>query len=166
MAVLYYGRSETRVGSPAVLSWVEFTYRSHALRFELQVQSQNRDDFIDITRQVQDCVRRSGTEKGVCVVFVPHTTAGLTVNEDWDPSVKADTLAALDRLVPWRAGYKHVEGNAAAHIKSCLVGTSETLLIESGVLMLGEWQGVFLAEFDGPRNRRVLIRVIPDVERP
>jgi len=86
------------------------------------------------------------------------------VNENWDPSVKADTLATLDRLVPWRANYQHVEGNAAAHIKSCLVGTSETLLVDAGNLVLGTWQGVFLAEFHGPRRRRVLVRVIPDVE--
>jgi len=136
------------------------------LKFEVRVHSQSRDDFVDITPQVQDCVRKSGTDRGICVIFVPHTTAGLTVNENWDPAVKADTLTALDRLVPRHANYQHVEGNAAAHIKSCLMGTSVTLLIESGTLMLGEWQGVFLAEFDGPRSRRVLVRVIRDLEEP
>lgn len=136
------------------------------MKFELHVQSQTRDDLIDITPQVLDCVRKSGVDKGICVVFAPHTTAGLTVNENWDPSVKADTLAALDRLIPWRANYRHVEGNAAAHVKSCLVGTSATLLVEAGTLMLGEWQGIFLAEFDGPRHRRVLVRVVRDVEGP
>jgi secondary thiamine-phosphate synthase enzyme len=86
------------------------------------------------------------------------------VNENWDPSVKVDILAVLDRLVPWQANYRHTEGNAAAHIKSCLVGTSEMLLVEAGQLALGTWQGIFFAEFDGPRRRRVFVRVIPDVE--
>ncbi len=134
------------------------------MRFEIEVKTGTRDDLIDITAQVRECVRESGVENGICVLFVPHATAGLTVNENWDPSVKADSLTALDRLVPWRANYKHVEGNAAAHIKSCLVGTSETLLVESGNLVLGSWQGVFLAEFHGPRRRRVLVRVMADTE--
>ena len=134
------------------------------MKYEIEVQTRSKEDFVDITQQVRDCVRKSGVQNGVCVLFVPHATAGLTVNENWDPSVKADTLATLDRLVPWRANYQHVEGNAAAHIKSCLVGTSETLLVDAGNLVLGTWQGVFLAEFHGPRRRRVLVRVIPDVE--
>jgi len=134
------------------------------MKYEIEVQTRSKEDFVDITQQVRDCVRKSGVQNGVCVLFVPHATAGLTVNENWDPSVKADTLATLDRLVPWRANYQHVEGNAAAHIKSCLVGTSETLLVDAGNLVLGTWQGVFLAEFHGPRRRRVLVRVIADVE--
>jgi secondary thiamine-phosphate synthase enzyme len=134
------------------------------MRFEIKVQSETRDDFVDITAQVRECVRKSGVQEGICVLFVPHATAGLTVNENWDPSVKADTLGVLDRLVPWSTNYRHVEGNAAAHIKSCLVGTSETLLVESGNLVLGTWQGVFLAEFHGPRQRRVLVRVLADTE--
>ncbi len=129
------------------------------MRFEFEVQTATRDDLIDITSPVRDCVRRSGVQDGICVVFVPHATAGLTVNENWDPSVKADTLATLDRLVPWRANYQHVEGNAAAHIKSCLVGTSESLLVHAGNLVLGTWQGIFLAEFHGPRRRTVLVQV-------
>jgi len=134
------------------------------MKYQIEVQTRSKEDFVDITQQVRDCVRKSGVQNGVCVLFVPHATAGLTVNENWDPTVKADTLATLDRLVPWRANYQHVEGNAAAHIKSCLVGTSETLLVDAGNLVLGTWQGVFLAEFHGPRRRRVLVRVIPDVE--
>ncbi len=134
------------------------------MKYEIAVSSTKRSDLVDITSDVQDTVRKSGVEKGVCCIFVPHTTAGLVVNENWDPSVRADLLAVLDRLVPWEANYAHTEGNAAAHIKASLVGSSGTLFVEAGKLVLGTWQGIFLAEFDGPRRRRVLIRVIPDVE--
>lgn len=134
------------------------------MKFEIQVQSKQRAEFVDIKSEVQSCVQKSGVQNGVCVLFVPHTSAGLAVIEDWDPLVKADILAVLERLVPWEAGYHHTAANAAAHIKSCLVGTSETLLVEAGKLVLGTWQGVFFAEFDGPRRRRVLVRVTPDVE--
>jgi secondary thiamine-phosphate synthase enzyme len=134
------------------------------MRFEITVETKVKDDFVDITSQVRDCVRESGVQDGICVVFVPHATAGLTVNENWDPSVKADVLSTLDRLVPWRANYRHAEGNAAAHIKSCLTGVSETMLVDNGNLVLGSWQGIFLAEFHGARHRRVLVRVIPESE--
>jgi secondary thiamine-phosphate synthase enzyme len=131
------------------------------MRFEFEVRTANRDEFVDITAQVRNCVRQSGVQDGICVVFVPHATAGVAVNENWDPSVEADTLATLDRLVPWRAKYQHAEGNAAAHIKSCLVGTTESLLVRGANLELGTWQGVFLAEFHGPRRRTVLVQVLP-----
>lgn len=134
------------------------------MKFEIQVSSKQRAEFVDITSEVQSCVQQSGVQDGICVLSVPHTTAGLVVNENWDPSVRVDILAVLDRLVPWQANYQHTEGNAAAHIKSCLVGTSEMLLVEAGKLVLGTWQGIFFAEFDGPRRRRVFVRVIPDVE--
>ena len=134
------------------------------MKFEIQVSSKQRAEFVDITSEVQSCVQKSGVQDGICVLSVPHTTAGLAVNENWDPSVRVDILAVLDRLVPWQANYRHMEGNAAAHIKSCLVGISEMLLVEAGKLKLGTWQGIFFAEFDGPRSRRVFVRVIPDVE--
>ena len=134
------------------------------MKFEIQVSSKERAEFVDITSEVESCVQKSGVQDGICVLSVPHTTAGLVVNENWDPSVRVDILAVLDRLVPWQANYRHTEGNAAAHIKSCLVGISEMLLVEAGKLKLGTWQGIFLAEFDGPRRRRVFVRVIPDVE--
>jgi len=134
------------------------------MKYEIAVSSSQKSEFVDITSEVQGCVRKSGVQRGICVIFVPHATAGLIVNENWDPSVRVDLQATLDRLVPWKANYAHVEGNAAAHIKSALVGVSQTLLIESGQLVLGTWQGIFLAEFDGPRRRRVLIQIIPDVE--
>jgi secondary thiamine-phosphate synthase enzyme len=134
------------------------------MRFEFQVSSRSRAELVDITEKVQDCVRQSRVQEGICVIVVPHTTAGLTVNENWDLSVKADLLATLERLVPWQANYHHVEGNAAAHIKTSLVGSSHTLPVQSGQLVLGSWQGVFLAEFDGPRRRQVLVRILRDEE--
>jgi secondary thiamine-phosphate synthase enzyme len=132
--------------------------------FELEVHSQSKADFVDITPQLRDCVRESQLQDAICAVYVPHTTAGLIINENWDPSVKTDMLRTFDRLVPLQANYQHAEGNSAAHIKACLVGSSETLLVDGGNLVLGSWQGVFLAEFDGPRRRRVLVRLIPDAQ--
>jgi secondary thiamine-phosphate synthase enzyme len=129
---------------------------------EIEIRSTKRTELIDITAQVKAAVQDLGVESGICVLSIPHTTAGLVVNENWDPSVRQDLLDTLERLVPWRADYAHTEGNAAAHIKSSLVGTSKTLQLDSGQLMLGSWQGVLFAEFDGPRRRRVLVRVIPD----
>jgi len=134
------------------------------MQFEIQVSSKAKAELVDITTEVQRCIRESGVQEGICVLFVPHTTAGLTVNENWDPSVKADILAVLDRLVPWQASYRHTEGNAAAHVKASLLGASQTLFIQNGKLVLGTWQGVFLAEFDGPRRREVLVRILADTE--
>ena len=125
----------------------------------LQVSTRRQTSLEDITGQVQEAVRRSGVREGLCVVYVPHTTAGLLVNEHADPSVAADLLATLERLVPRQGPYRHAEGNAAAHIRSSLVGTSQTLIVQDGQLVLGTWQGVFLAEFDGPRQRRVCVSV-------
>jgi len=133
--------------------------------FELEFGSTKRCDLIDITSQIQDAIHESGIQSGICMLSVPHTTAGIVVNENWDPSVREDLLATLDRLVPMRANYAHTEGNAAAHIKSCLVGTSEVLNVDRGELCLGRWQGILLADFDGPRQRRVLVRVIPDTDK-
>jgi len=134
------------------------------MRLELELQSSKRCDLIDITAQVRDAIHESGIQSGICMLSVPHTTAGIVVNENWDPSVRQDVLATLDRLVPMRADYAHTEGNAAAHIKSCLVGTSELLDVDRGELGLGRWQGILFADFDGPRHRRVLVRVIRDAE--
>lgn len=125
---------------------------------ELCIRSQDRRQLVDITAQVQRAVSRSGIREGLCHLFVPHTTAGLVINESWDPSVGLDILSALERIVPI-GPYGHQEGNSAAHVMASLVGSSATLFIESGRLLLGRWQGLFVAEFDGPRDRRVLTRI-------
>ncbi len=127
----------------------------------VQVTTDRQASLQDITERVREVVRRSGVTEGVCTVYVPHTTAGVLVNESYDPTVAADILAALDRLVPAQGPYRHPEGNSPAHIKASLVGSSQSLLVQGGDLVLGTWQGIFLAEFDGPRQRRVLVSVRP-----
>jgi len=130
--------------------------------YRISIRTGSRVDFQDITPKVQELVASSGIESGVCYVLVPHTTAGVTVNEHADPSVVEDIAAQLEVMVPRHSNYRHREGNAPAHIKASLVGNSEVLLVESGKLVLGTWQGVFFCEFDGPRNRTVLVKILPD----
>jgi len=126
----------------------------------IDVRTRGRDELVDITDQVAQAVRESGVADGVATVYVPHTTAGVTINENADPSVVADLLAALDAAVPWRQGfYRHSEGNSAAHVKSSLVGCSVQVLVRDGELVLGTWQGIYFCEFDGPRSRRAVIAV-------
>ena len=129
---------------------------------ELVIRTAGRTELVDITSQIQDVVSASNIESGVCYIFIPHTTAGLTLNENWDPAVRDDILRTLDRLVPRMGDYRHAEGNSPAHIKSILTGHSVTVLIENGRLTLGTWQGIYLAEYDGPRQRRVQVKVIGD----
>jgi len=105
-------------------------------------------------------VKKTGTEDGFCIVFVPHTTAAVTINENADPSVAHDIVMELNKIIPFKDQYHHSEGNSSAHIKASLVGCSETVFVESGKLVLGTWQGIFLCEFDGPRNRKVHVRVV------
>ena len=126
---------------------------------EIQLKTTMRNDLVDITKQVEKVVKESGVAEGICVLAVPHTTAAVTVNENADPSVKDDIIAKLSELAPAGAHYRHMEGNADAHIKAVLIGPSETLLVQGGRLSLGTWQGVFFCEFDGPRTRRVVIRI-------
>ena len=125
---------------------------------ELSVPTNTRSEFIDITDQVQAAVRAEGITEGLCHVFVPHTTAGVTINENADPDVTADLLKELNKIVPFNDAYAHTEGNSAAHIKSSLVGCSEMLIIENGRPVFGTWQGVYFCEFDGHRNRRIVIQ--------
>ena len=124
------------------------------------VQTNERVVFVDITPQVASEVAQSGVRDGVVVVYVPHTTAGVTINENADPSVRADMKATLERLVPESPLFTHLEGNADAHVKASLMGSSVTVPLTDGRLQLGTWQGVYFAEFDGPRRRRVLVSVL------
>jgi len=126
----------------------------------LNVTSRSRDELIDITEKIQQVVSSVGIiENGYCMLFVPHTTAGITINESADPSVKSDILMMLNALIPREAGYRHLEGNSAAHVKSTLVGSSQLVAIEQNRLVLGTWQGIFFCEFDGPRNRKVHVHL-------
>ena len=126
------------------------------------VKTSARTEIKDITAEINRLIQRAGVESGLCCLYVPHTTAGILVNESADPDVAVDIGNALDRLVPRDAGYRHYEGNADSHVKSSLVGVSETIPIESGRLALGRWQGVFFCEFDGPRQRQVKVKILPD----
>jgi secondary thiamine-phosphate synthase enzyme len=121
------------------------------------VRTRSRTEFVDITRRVEEAVAHSGVQSGICLVHVPHTTAGVTVNENADPAVQADILAELNKVIPFEDGYEHVEGNSAAHLKSSLVGCSAALPIEGARLALGTWQAVYFCEFDGPRARSVWV---------
>ncbi len=126
----------------------------------LHISTPSRVTLLDVTGQVQQVVRESGVKSGLCLVFVPHTTAGITINENADPDVKRDILTTLDRLVPAHGDYRHSEGNSPAHIKASLMGFSLTIPIEDGRLILGTWQGITFCEFDGPRQRSLVIKVI------
>ncbi|MGB9629096.1 MAG: secondary thiamine-phosphate synthase enzyme YjbQ [Thermodesulfobacteriota bacterium] len=126
------------------------------------IKTSKQVEFVDITHLVQKAVRKTSIMNGVCIVFVPHTTAGVTINENADPSVVQDILMELNKIVPFKDQYLHREGNSPAHIKSSLIGCSLNIIIESGRLGLGTWQGIFFCEFDGPRNRKVHVKVIPD----
>ncbi len=130
--------------------------------YTLNVHSTRREEMIDITSDVVRVITKSDVKNGMCHLYVPHTTAGITINEDADPSVKADIIDRLRKLVPYGENYRHLEGNADAHIKSTLVGISLFVFIENGRLMLGRWQGIFFCEFDGPRNREVYVKILKE----
>ena len=126
----------------------------------LQIQTGSRMDFVDMTRDIIHIVKESQITDGVCTIFIPHTTAAVTINENADPDVVFDIKKELEKIVPLDDQYKHLEGNSAAHIKASMIGASETVLIEGGKLLLGTWQGVYFCEFDGPRARNVLVKII------
>jgi len=126
----------------------------------IQIDSRQRVELIDVTDQVRAAVRASGISDGLAVVYTPHTTAAITINENADPDVAIDLVKTLNKLVPFDGNYRHAEGNSAAHVKSTLVGANETLIIQGGAPLLGTWQGVYFCEFDGPRRRQVHVKVI------
>ena len=127
---------------------------------EISVKSRNRNEFINITQEVQNAVNKSGIKDGVCHIFVPHTTAGITINEAADPDVVEDIQRQLDKIAPADGNYRHAEGNSDAHIKASITGSSQAVFIENGRLKLGTWQGIFFCEFDGPRNRKVWVKIM------
>ncbi len=128
---------------------------------QLAVKTNSRFEMIDITNHVRSVLRESNVKSGICYVFVPHTTAAVTINENADPDVPRDIIMELDKVIPLHDNYRHMEGNSAAHIKSSLVGSSEMIFIENGSLVLGTWQSLFFCEFDGPRTRKVFVKLVP-----
>jgi secondary thiamine-phosphate synthase enzyme len=126
----------------------------------LSVRTTSRTAMVDITGQIQELVRQSGVEEGVCHIFEAHTTAGLTINENADPSVQADILMVLNKIISDREAYRHLEGNSPAHVKASLMGAQLTVLVSHGRLLLGTWQGIYLCEFDGPRTRKVHLKIM------
>jgi secondary thiamine-phosphate synthase enzyme len=130
---------------------------------KLRIKTTRRTQLVDITREVEQAVRSAGAKSGLCCVYVPHTTAGIAINEHADPDVAADVEGIFDRIVAQKGPYHHVEGNTDSHMKAILTGASQTVFIENGKLALGTWQGIFLCEFDGPRERNVFVKVMPDL---
>ena len=128
----------------------------------LTVKSASTTELIDITSNINSAIHESKIDNGLCFLYVPHTTAAVTINESADPDVKSDIMMCLNQIVPWKADYRHMEGNSPAHIKSTLVGASEMVAIENGQLVLGTWQGIFFCEFDGPRTRKVHVHFLEE----
>lgn len=127
---------------------------------QIEVKTSKHTQMLNITRQVQEVVTASGVKDGICMVFIPHTTAAVTINENADPDVVRDFTMEINKIVPWEDGYHHYEGNSAAHLKSSMIGFSEQIIIEDGRLILGTWQGIYFCEYDGPRNRKVYVKVM------
>ena len=128
----------------------------------INIKTRTRTEFVDITSEIQQVIDEAGIKNGICCLYVPHTTAGITINEGADPSVVSDIQRTLSKLIPNNLNYSHMEGNSDAHIKSTVVGASKTVIIDDGKLLLGTWQSIFFCEFDGPRHRRVLVKLISD----
>lgn len=126
---------------------------------ELEITTRARSEMLDITGEIRKIAKDSGIKDGICYLYVPHTTAGITINEDADPDVIRDIIDTLERIVPWDGSYRHSEGNSAAHIKASLMGPSKSIPIENGEILLGRWQGIFFCEFDGPRSRKIILKL-------
>ncbi|MHA1263890.1 MAG: secondary thiamine-phosphate synthase enzyme YjbQ [Candidatus Helarchaeota archaeon] len=139
-----------------------FSFISWWLKLEItqiQIKTTKREEIIDITKKIEDIIKDSDVKNGICRVFVPHTTAGITINENADNNVKVDVLDILKQLIPQSGAYRHIEGNSDSHLKASLMGPSQTILIRNGQLLLGTWQGLWFCEFDGPRARSVIVSV-------
>ncbi len=131
----------------------------------LRIRTTKRTSIVNITPYIREILKRSGVREGLCLVYVPHTTASVFINEGADPDVLKDIVYTLEKLIPWEdPSYEHAEGNSAAHIKSAIIGNSRIVPISEGNLLLGTWESVFLAEFDGPRERKVVVKIFPDVD--
>ena len=128
---------------------------------KLSVSTRATTELVNIDRLIMEVIRAGDVRNGICYIYVPHTTAGITINENADPAVREDILNELNKIVPFEDDYRHLEGNAAAHIKACMVGFSQVVPVEQGQLALGTWQSVYLCEFDGPRRREIYVRVVP-----
>ena len=126
---------------------------------KFNVETTAHTQMLDITRDVQNAVTQSGVRDGLCTVFIPHTTAAVTINENADPDVVRDFTTEINKIVPWEDGYHHIEGNSAAHLKASMIGFSEQIIVEGGRLVLGTWQGIYFCEYDGPRTRKVYVKV-------
>ena len=131
---------------------------------QMNIRTSKHTQMINITGTVQKAVTESGVKSGICTVFIPHTTAAVTINENADPDVVRDFTMEINKIVPWEDGYQHMEGNSAAHLKASMIGFSEQIIIDDGRLVLGTWQGVYFCEFDGPRSRKLYLKIMEDAE--
>lgn len=127
---------------------------------KLSVKTQKKNELVEITSEVKGVIESSGISEGICVLFCPHTTAGITINEAYDNTVKGDIIFSMNKISPDYPEFRHIEGNSDAHVKSSIIGSSVTLIINNGQIMLGQWQGIYFTEFDGPRSREVLMQII------
>ncbi|WDV48232.1 secondary thiamine-phosphate synthase enzyme YjbQ [Clostridiaceae bacterium M8S5] len=128
----------------------------------LKIKTNKRDEMVDITNMVQRVIEEANIKNGLCTIFIPHTTAGITINENADPDVKRDMIMELNKIVPFVDGYQHIEGNSAAHIKSSILGFTQTIIISNSRLLLGTWQGIYFCEFDGPRTRKFIVNIVAE----
>ncbi len=136
--------------------------KGNAMMIRLSVNTTKHTEMVDITEMIQKAVKESGIRDGICTVFIPHTTAAVTINENADPDVVRDFTAEINKIVPWEDGYRHMEGNSAAHLKASMIGFSEQIIVDDGRLVLGTWQGIWFCEFDGPRRRSVYVKLMGD----
>lgn len=127
----------------------------------IEIKTQSRTELVDVTARIERILESENARTGTCLIYAPHTTAAVTINEGADPSVKEDILLVLNKIVPWKEAYRHLEGNSPAHVKASLIGPSETVAFENGHLVLGTWQKVFFCEFDGPRRRKLHLHILP-----